>query len=107
MPDVLHPFGTAFEERSYHRVISMPGPAVTALRGAAIGWVRVSYPEQCKVLVGDEEMGNTNRLIYIGVDATHTISLALSTNFKPKSQKRRVINTSRQKPLELSFEPPE
>ena len=70
-----------------------------------MGWVRVHYPQQRRVLVDGEDLGNTNRLIYIGVDGTHTFSLAPPPDFKPKSIRRRVVNTSRPQPLELTFEP--
>ncbi len=70
-----------------------------------MGWVRVHYPKQRRVLVDGDDLGNTNKLIYIGVDGTHTFSLDPPPDFKPKSITRRVINTPREAPLELHFEP--
>jgi hypothetical protein len=70
-----------------------------------MGWVRILYPSQRRVLVDGEDLGNTNRLIFIGVDGTHTFRLDPPVDYKPRSRRRRVINTSRRNPLELEFEP--
>ncbi len=70
-----------------------------------MGWVRVHYPLQRRVLVDGDDLGNTNRLIFIGLDGTHTFSLDPPLDFKPKSITRRVINTTRDAPLKLQFEP--
>jgi hypothetical protein len=69
-----------------------------------MGWVRVNFPEQRKVIIDQKERGNTNKLIFVGVEISQTFSLASPDDFKPASQKRRVINTSREAPLELTFE---
>jgi len=35
-----------------------------------VNWVKVSYPEQRKVYIDGEVLGNTNRLQFVGEDGT-------------------------------------
>jgi hypothetical protein len=70
-----------------------------------MGWVLVHYPTTRRVLVDDDDLGETNTLLYVGVDGTHTFSLDPPPDFEPDSVTRRVINTTRDLPLELTFKP--
>lgn len=70
-----------------------------------MAWVRVHYPSQRRVLVDDEDLGSTNRLLFVGVDGTYTFRLDPPVDYKPRSMRRRVVGTRRDAPLELYFEP--
>ncbi len=70
-----------------------------------MAWIKVYYPDQRTVYVDSEGLGNTNKLIFVGVDGTHDIDLGEPVDYKPKSMRRRIVNTTRRRPLELTFEP--
>ncbi len=71
-----------------------------------MGWVLVHYPTTRRVLVDDDDdLGETNTPLFVGVDGTHTFSLDPPPDFEPDSVTRRVIKTTRDAPLELTFEP--
>ena len=70
-----------------------------------MGWVKVHYSKQRGVFVDGQELGNTNKLIYVGVDGTHDFDLDAPVDYKPVSMRRRVVNTTRKRPLELTFKP--
>lgn len=68
-----------------------------------MNWIRVTYPAQRSVFADGARVGNTNKLIFVGEDATLRVDLGKPPDYKPKSQTRRVAGTSRSRPLELAF----
>ena len=70
-----------------------------------MAWIFVRYPTTRRVLVDDEDLGETNALLFVGVDGTHTISLDSPLDFEPEFVTRRVINSSREDPVEFDFQP--
>ena len=69
-----------------------------------MNWVKVIYPEQRKVFVGKDELGNTNRLQFLGEDGTYRFHLGEPVDYKPSSQLRKVAGTSRARPFVLRFQ---
>lgn len=70
-----------------------------------MNWIRVSYPVQRSVYADGERVGNTNRLIYVGEDATLRVDLGEPVDYTPRCHRQRVAGASRRRPLLLSFEP--
>lgn len=68
-----------------------------------LNWVKVRYPEQRKVYIDGELLGNTNRLKYVGEDGTYCFDLGEPRNYTPRSRTARLRGTSRKKPLILVF----
>jgi hypothetical protein len=70
-----------------------------------VNWIRVTYPLQRSVFAEGKRLGNTNKLLFVGEDATLRLHLGMPIDYKPKSVTRRVAGTSRSRPLELVFDP--
>ncbi len=68
-------------------------------------WLRVHYPSQRTVLLDGEDLGDTNTLLYAGVDGTYTVSLAGDRDFDPDSVTAYIANTTREAPFEVTFAP--
>lgn len=69
-----------------------------------MNWIKVLYPEQRKVFVDGAELGNTNKKQFVGEDGTYTFDLGTPVDYKPRSIRRAVSGTSRDRPLVLRFQ---
>ena len=70
-----------------------------------MAWVRVNFPTQRRVLVDDEDRGETNTVMTVGESRIVTFSLAGDQDFEPESVTKRVLDTPRDAPLEIDFQP--
>lgn len=69
-----------------------------------MNWIKVLYPSQRKVRAEGEVLGNTNRLLFVGEDATLRFDLGEPLDYKPKSRLCRVAGSSRKRPIVIAFE---
>ena len=65
-------------------------------------YVRVTFPTNRLVYIDDEENGNTNEVLMVDA-GTHLFALGNLYNFRPKSCKVTVQNTTVLEPLEIPF----
>ena len=70
-----------------------------------MAWVRVNYPTQRRVLVDDDDRGETNIVMTVGDPRIITFSLAGDLDFEPESITQRVLDAPRDAPLEITFQP--
>jgi len=66
-------------------------------------YLLVHFPESRKVLVDGNEAGYTNETFPVD-RGTHTIKLDGPADYHPKSIRRKIVNTTLVKPLEVQFE---
>lgn len=69
-----------------------------------MNWVKVLHPKQRDVRADGEILGKTNRLLFVGEDATLRFDLGEPLDYKPKSRLRRITGSSRKRPIVIEFE---
>ena len=69
-------------------------------------WIKARYaPGGKRVFVDGEDIGNVNKLKFIGEDGSYRFDLGPGNDYKPASMLRDVTGSTRLRPLILEFEP--
>jgi hypothetical protein len=65
-------------------------------------YVKVTFPTRRRVYIDEEENGYTNQVLRVDA-GTHRFDLGDADNYRPRSRKVTVKDTSPQKPKRVAF----
>ncbi|MBU0484187.1 MAG: PEGA domain-containing protein [Proteobacteria bacterium] len=68
-----------------------------------MNWIKVVFDGMRTVFADGKELGETNKVLYLGESGTYDFSLGGPGNYRPLKKKVQVSGTTRQHPLVIEF----